>query len=140
MNIGRVTLVVKTSGDPAAAAPMLRDVVQQVDPFATVERMGPLEAKISASVAEPRFATFVLVTFAALALALAITGLYRRPVVQHRGAAPRVGHPHGARRDARRPRDDGAARGIDDDSDRPRGGHGPRNGRGPGRWSVSCLA
>jgi ABC-type antimicrobial peptide transport system permease subunit len=75
-NIGHVTLVVKTSGDPAAAAPMLRDVVQELDPFATVERMGPLKAKISASVAEPRFATFVLVTFAALALALAITGLY----------------------------------------------------------------
>jgi putative ABC transport system permease protein len=75
-NIGHVTLVVKTSGDPGAAAPMLRNVAQQVDPFATVERMGPLEAKISASVAEPRLATFVLGAFAALALALAITGLY----------------------------------------------------------------
>jgi hypothetical protein len=76
VNIGHMTLVVRTSGDPAAAAPMMRDVVQQVDPLATVERIGPLEAKISASVAEPRFATFVAVTFAALALALAITGLY----------------------------------------------------------------
>lgn len=76
VNIGHVTLVVKTSGDPAAAAPMLRDVVRQIDPGATVERMGPLDAKISASVAEPRFATFVLVAFAALALALATTGLY----------------------------------------------------------------
>ncbi len=76
VNIGHVTLVVKTSGDPAEAVPMLRNVVRQIDPGATVERMGPLEAKISASVAEPRFATFVLVAFAALALALATTGLY----------------------------------------------------------------
>ena len=45
-NIGHVTLVVQTNGNPAAAAPMLRDVVRQIDPRATVERMGPLEAKI----------------------------------------------------------------------------------------------
>jgi predicted permease len=76
VNIGHVTLVVQTNGDPAAAAPMLRDVVRQIDPHATVERIGPLEAKISASVAEPRFATFVLIAFAALALALTTTGLY----------------------------------------------------------------
>lgn len=76
VNFGHVTVVVKTTGDSAAAAPTLRDVVRQIDPGATVERMGPLETKISASVAEPRFATFVLVAFAALALALAATGLY----------------------------------------------------------------
>jgi hypothetical protein len=41
-----------------------------------IERMGPLTAKISASVGESRFATFVLVAFAVLALGLATTGLY----------------------------------------------------------------
>ena len=76
VHIGHMSLVVKTTDDPRATAPLLKDVVQQIEPGATVERMGPLEAKISASVGEPRFATFVLVAFAALALVLAMTGLY----------------------------------------------------------------
>jgi putative ABC transport system permease protein len=76
VHLGHVTLVVKTHGDPAAMAPLLKDVVQQMEPRATIERLGPLTAKISASVGEPRFATFVLVAFAALALVLATTGLY----------------------------------------------------------------
>ena len=75
-HIGHVTLVLKTDSDPTATAPLLRDIVRQIAPGATVERMGPLAAKISASVGEPRFATFVGVVFAALALVLATTGLY----------------------------------------------------------------
>ena len=74
--IGHVTLVVKTHGDPMATAPLLKAIVQQMEPGATIERLGPLTAKISASVGEPRFATFVLVAFAVLALVLATTGLY----------------------------------------------------------------
>lgn len=38
--------------------------------------MGPLADKLSSSVGEPRFAAFVLVTFSAIALVLAATGLY----------------------------------------------------------------
>jgi putative ABC transport system permease protein len=76
VHIGHVTLVVKTNSDPTATAPLLKDVVQQMEPGATIERLGPLAAKISASVGEPRFATFVLVAFAVLALVLATTGLY----------------------------------------------------------------
>jgi predicted permease len=76
VHLGHVTLVVKTLGDPTATAPLLRDIVQQMEPGATIERLGSLTAKISASVGEPRFATFVLVAFAALALVLATTGLY----------------------------------------------------------------
>jgi ABC-type antimicrobial peptide transport system permease subunit len=75
-HIGHVTLVVKTNGDPAATAPLLKDIVRQLEPGATIERLGPLAAKISASVGEPRFATFVLAAFAVLALVLATTGLY----------------------------------------------------------------
>jgi ABC-type antimicrobial peptide transport system permease subunit len=41
-----------------------------------VERIEPLTAMVSASVAQPRFATTVLATFASLALALAAVGLY----------------------------------------------------------------
>jgi predicted permease len=76
VHLGHVTLVVKAQGDPMAIAPPLSGVVQQMAPGATIERLGPLTAKISASIGEPRFATFVLGAFAALALGLATTGLY----------------------------------------------------------------
>jgi putative ABC transport system permease protein len=65
-----------TDGDPAALMPLVKALVQQVEPAATIERMSPLAAKVSASVDEPRFATLVLAAFASLALALAATGLY----------------------------------------------------------------
>ena len=74
--IGQVTVVVKSDGEPLAMAAWLRDVVRQLEPRATVERMGPLEARISASVSGPRFTTAALAAFALLALALASTGLY----------------------------------------------------------------
>jgi ABC-type antimicrobial peptide transport system permease subunit len=57
-------------------APLLRGIVQQVAPDAALDRMGPLAARVSESVGEPRFAALVLAAFAALALALATTGLY----------------------------------------------------------------
>ena len=52
-----------------------RASVRQLAPGATVERMGPLASKLSASVAAPRFTAAVLTAFAILALALAATGL-----------------------------------------------------------------
>ncbi|MPZ18778.1 MAG: FtsX-like permease family protein [Luteitalea sp.] len=75
MNIGG-TIIVKAERDPASIAPLLRGVVRQLEPNATLNRLGPLAAKMSASVGEPRFAMFVLVAFAVLALALASVGLY----------------------------------------------------------------
>jgi ABC-type antimicrobial peptide transport system permease subunit len=54
----------------------LRDIVQSADGTAIVERVAPLGELVSASVEQPRFATTVLGTFAALALALASVGLY----------------------------------------------------------------
>jgi putative ABC transport system permease protein len=74
--IGFVTLVMRTDGDPAAVMPAVKALVQQIEPAATIERMSPLAAKVSASVEEPRFATVVLAAFAGLALTLAATGLY----------------------------------------------------------------
>jgi putative ABC transport system permease protein len=73
--IGHLTLVVRTDGDPAALASVVEKQVRQLAPGASVERMGPLAGKLSASVAAPRFTTTVLASFAILALALAATGL-----------------------------------------------------------------
>jgi putative ABC transport system permease protein len=74
--MGDPTFVIKTAGNPVAIAPMLREIVRQVEPTATLDRVSPLADKVSDSMGQPRFATLVLVTFAALALALATTGLY----------------------------------------------------------------
>jgi hypothetical protein len=74
--VGNATFVLKTDSSPTAAALLLQDLVQQLEPGATLNRTGALADKISASVGDQRFATFVLVAFAVLALALAATGLY----------------------------------------------------------------
>jgi predicted permease len=70
------TIVVRTDGDPALAGPLVRRAVQELEPSARVEQIGPLEAKRFNSSREPRFTALVLGLFATLAVALAMTGLY----------------------------------------------------------------
>jgi putative ABC transport system permease protein len=74
--VGWVNFVVRTTGDPAAVSERARAIVREADPAAVVERIEPLTVMVSAAVAQPRFATTVLLTFASLALALAAVGLY----------------------------------------------------------------
>jgi putative ABC transport system permease protein len=76
LNVGRVNLVVRSSGDPMAMTSAVRAAVQSVDkdqPIANVSSMADI---LSSSVAEPRFRTFLLSAFAGLALALAGVGIY----------------------------------------------------------------
>jgi len=75
MKMDNATLVVKTDVDPSTMAPILRQLVQQLDPRASLDQVGPLNSKISASVSEPRFTALVLGVFSILALTLAATGL-----------------------------------------------------------------
>jgi ABC-type antimicrobial peptide transport system permease subunit len=74
--IGFANILVRTSDEPSRLARTLRDIVQSADGTAIVERVAPLSELVSASVEQPRFATTVLGTCAALALALASVGLY----------------------------------------------------------------
>lgn len=76
MTMANATFVVKTDADPSTMAPLLRGIVQQLAPGASLNQVGPLGSKISASVSEPRFTALVLAAFAVLALTLATTGLY----------------------------------------------------------------
>ncbi len=71
-----INLVIRTHGDPGAMVATLRSIVRDVDPTAALGEAGPLASRVAASVAQPRFATAILAAFAALALALAATGLY----------------------------------------------------------------
>jgi len=74
--LGAVNFVVRTSDNPAALAAAFRQTVRDLDRNAIVERVVPLADQLSASMAQPRFATSVLVAFAVVALTLASIGLY----------------------------------------------------------------
>jgi putative ABC transport system permease protein len=72
----RASLVVRTTGDPVALAPALHTIVRDVDPLLAIESVMPMAARVSASIAQPRFQAVVLVVFGLATLALAAVGLY----------------------------------------------------------------
>jgi predicted permease len=71
-----VYLVLQSQGDPIAYAGAVRRIVAEIRSDAAVDRVEPLSAQVADSVAQPRFAAFVLLSFAVLALGLAAIGLY----------------------------------------------------------------
>ena len=73
---GRVTLAIRTQGDPLILVPFLRAAVLESDPTLPLDDIRTMEARMSASVAQPRFYAVVLGLFAALALILAAVGIY----------------------------------------------------------------
>ncbi len=73
---GSFSLVVRTRGNAGAMAPVIRGIVLETDKNSVIDELGPLSQRVSASVSQPRFATSVMVTFAAVALILAAVGLY----------------------------------------------------------------
>jgi ABC-type antimicrobial peptide transport system permease subunit len=73
---GRLTLAVRTAGDPAALEPYLRALVRELDPDLALGDVESMRAKLAAAVAQPRFYALLLSLFAATALALAAAGLY----------------------------------------------------------------
>jgi predicted permease len=73
----RPHFVVRSAADPAVLGPQVRSAVRSVDPQLGVDLSQESMAElISASVAKPRFNTFVLGAFAIVALAMAIVGIY----------------------------------------------------------------
>jgi predicted permease len=73
---GSRTLVVRSSGDAAALAAPVREIVRAVDAAQPVTRVRMYEDVIAESTGTRRFACTLLVAFAATALALALVGLY----------------------------------------------------------------
>ncbi len=72
----RPFVLVRTVGDPRSLAPELRRLVREIEPRAALDGVDLLTHRLSAAVAQPRFAAAVLTAFSALALVLAATGLY----------------------------------------------------------------
>jgi putative ABC transport system permease protein len=71
-----MTLAVRTSGEPIAAAGAVRDAVRAVDPTVPVYNTGTMDQRITASLSQTRFSTMLLSVFGAIALLLAAIGVY----------------------------------------------------------------
>ncbi len=69
-------LVLKTASDAAGMAPAARQAVLELDPDQSVFRVETMAEKLARSLAWRRFYTVLLVTLAAVALVLAIVGVY----------------------------------------------------------------
>ena len=73
---GTITLVARTSVDPATLVEAGKQAVWAVDPLQTFYRTATLEELVDRTLITRRFALVVLTGFAALALLLAAAGLY----------------------------------------------------------------
>ena len=69
-------VMVRTSGDTGALIRSIRNVVQSVDPALSVANVRQMSEVVSGTVAEPRLSMLLVSGFAALAMALAVVGIY----------------------------------------------------------------
>jgi putative ABC transport system permease protein len=73
---GAMNLVLRTSQAPALLAPAVRTVIREVDARVAISAMKTMDEVVSASVAQRRFQLLLILLFAALALVLALVGIY----------------------------------------------------------------
>jgi predicted permease len=77
LSVPMAHLVARTSGDPRALGPTLRDAVRAADPsLAAVYDLKPMSERVAASLGPRRFAVTMLLAFASMALFMAALGLY----------------------------------------------------------------
>ena len=74
--IGGVTLLMKIDGDPMAAAPAIRSALSSIDSSQSIFMVRTMEAALAQSIAPRRFNLLLLGAFAAVALILAVLGVY----------------------------------------------------------------
>jgi putative ABC transport system permease protein len=73
---GVLTLVVRTKGDPLAMVAPVRAQLRSVDPEQPVFEIASMDQLLGSMVAQRRFSMALLGSFAALALALGVVGVY----------------------------------------------------------------
>ena len=69
-------LVIEVDGNPLAAQASLEKAVHQLDPLLAVTEISTMEEVVAATETSRRFNTAILTAFAAIALALALLGIY----------------------------------------------------------------
>ena len=74
--IDAVSLIVRSNADRSLVADNLQGVVASLDADTPVSRIRPVEDVVAQAVSRPRFATWLVMGFAALGIALGMIGLY----------------------------------------------------------------
>ena len=69
-------LVVRTAGDPLALAPAVRDLIRTLNPSLPIPEVRTLADHVAGSIADRRLRAAPAAGFAALALAVAMVGLF----------------------------------------------------------------
>src|SRR5262249_54770897 len=69
-------LVVRTDGDPALLTPSLRRAIATADPAMVIGAIAPLDRLVANETAQPQFRTVLLASLAAVAIGIAVVGLY----------------------------------------------------------------
>ncbi len=72
----QLSIVLRTATDPLLQASALRSALAEIDPNQPLVRVRTMEENMAATVAQPRFRTWLIGIFAALALILAGVGVY----------------------------------------------------------------
>jgi putative ABC transport system permease protein len=71
-----MSFVVRTAGDPIAMRPVVQKLVAEIDPSVPVSGVSTLDERLSSSVTNTRFLSFVLLAFAGVAVLVASIGVY----------------------------------------------------------------
>lgn len=69
-------LVVRTAGDPVAVAPAARRILRELDPGLPVPQIRSFEEEMALSIADRRLRVIPALGFAAVALGVALTGIF----------------------------------------------------------------
>jgi len=75
-SVRAMIVVVRTTGDPLALTGDARRVAAAIDPNQPISHVGAVSDLVAVSIAQPRFNVMLLSSFAAIALVLALVGVY----------------------------------------------------------------
>jgi putative ABC transport system permease protein len=72
----QMSVVMRTAGDPLLQSAALRSAIGEIDPNQPLVKVRSMEDNMAATVAQPRFRTWLIGIFAGVALLLAAIGIY----------------------------------------------------------------
>jgi putative ABC transport system permease protein len=75
-SFGSMAFVVRTSGEPRALVPAVRAEVSALAADLPISQVGTMEEHVERALARPKFMSTLIAAFGALALALAVVGIY----------------------------------------------------------------